>query len=299
VLDELDAKGRIHWPKTEGGMPRLKQYVEDMPGVPQQDVWTDIRPLHNRSPDRMGYPTQKPEALLQRILRSSTNEGDCVLDPFCGCGTSIIAAQRLGRRWLGIDVTHLAITLIKRRLKDTFRTGLDFRTVGEPTDLEGARTLAAQDPFQFQWWVLGLVGGRPVETKKGADRGIDGRLFFRDPPTGERYRQIVFSVKAGQTGPAHVRDLRGVLEREHADLGVLLTLSGPTGPMRTEAASAGFYHSEGWNRDYPRVQILTVEDLLAGRGVEYPPAEYVNATYRKAPRDRGKVAEPSDLFGGR
>ena len=161
TLDELDRKGRVHWPKKKGGMPRLKQYPEDLPGVPLQDVWADVRPLHNLAAERLGYPTQKPERLLDRIILSSTGEGEVVLDPFCGCGTTIAAAQKLGRRWIGIDITHLAISLIRHRMQDSFGKDCRFAVIGEPTSLQDATALDAQDPYQFQWWALGLAGARP------------------------------------------------------------------------------------------------------------------------------------------
>ena len=200
----------------------------------------------------MGYPTQKPEALLERILAASSNEGDVVLDPFCGCGTTVAAAQKLGRQWIGIDVTNLAITLIRHRLKDAYGDDIEqtYQVIGEPVSVPDAATLAASDPYQFQWWALGLVGARPADGKKGADQGIDGRIYFHDGDTGKT-KQIVLSVKAGKLHAPYVRDLRGVVEREQAALGVLLTLNAPTKAMRTEAASAGFYDSP-WGQQSPR-----------------------------------------------
>ena len=146
-------------------MPRLKQYPEDLPGVPLQDVWTDVRPLHNLAAERLGYQTQKPEALLERIIQASSKEGDVVLDPFCGCGTTIATAQKLGRKWIGIDVTQLAISLIRHRLR-AFGEDCQFEVVGEPTSLQDAQVLAKQDPYQFQWWALGLAGARPGRTEE-------------------------------------------------------------------------------------------------------------------------------------
>ncbi len=186
----------------------------------------------------MGYPTQKPEALLDRIIQASSNPGDVVLDPFCGCGTAVVSAQKLGRRWIGIDITHLAINLIKRRLLDSFGVGAKFKVIGEPHSLPDAADLARQDPYQFQWWALGLVGARPAEGKKGADSGIDGRLFFHDEKDGQT-KQVIFSVKGGGTNVAHIRDLCHVVDREKAQIGVLLTLHDVTKPMTIEAANAG------------------------------------------------------------
>lgn len=290
VLDRLDAEGKIHWPKKEGGAPRLKQYPEDLPGVPQQDVWTDIRPMHNLAAERLGYPTQKPEALLERIIQASSNEGDLVLDPFCGCGTTIQVAQRLNRRWIGIDITHLAIGLIKKRLSDAF--GLQIRetyeVIGEPTDYAGAARLAEEDKYQFQWWALGQVGARPAEQKKGADRGIDGRTYFHDDRSGKS-KQIIFSVKAGGVTVSQVRDLRGTLEREKAEIGVFLCFEEPTRPMIREAAEAGFYKSADGS-SYPRIQILTIQQILDGKQPEYP-LHRRDATFKQAPKARQPRSE--------
>jgi hypothetical protein len=248
--------------------------------------------------ERLGYPTQKPEALLERIITASSDEGDVVLDPFCGCGTTVAAAQRLRRRWIGIDITHLAITLIRHRLRDAFGGQVAYQVIGEPVSLPDAKTLADQDPYQFQWWALGLVGARPVEQKKGADQGIDGRLYFHDEGESGKTKQVVLSVKAGQTNVAHLRDLRGVVEREKAEIGVLITMQEPTQPMRTEGAGGGFYHSPGWNKDYPRLQILTVAELLEGKGVDMPPLHgvaEVNTTFKKAPKARRRDPETPPL----
>lgn len=292
-LEKLDAAGRLHWPKKAGGMPRLKQYLEDMPGVPLQDVWTDLRPIHNLAAERLGYPTQKPEALLERIINASSNEGDTVLDPFCGCGTTIAAAQKLGRRWIGIDITHLAIGLIKTRLWDAYGDQVQYQVIGEPTTVEDAARLAQDAPYQFQAWALGLVGARQAASvRKGADKGIDGRLYFHDGAV--RTRQIIISVKAGKLHANYVRDLRGVIEREKAEIGVLLSFGNPTKAMRAEAASAGFYKSPWGN--HPRLQLLTVADLLAGKGIDYPRLSGANVTYKKAPKVLPKVAEQRSAF---
>ena len=282
-MDELEKKGRIHWPKKKGGMPRLKLYPEDQPGVPGKDIWTDIKTMHNLSSERLGYPTQKPEALLERIIKASSNEGDIVLDPFCGCGTAVVVAQRLNRHWIGIDITHLAINLIKTRLRDAFGDEVknSYDVIGEPTTFTEAEALAKEDPFQFQSWALGLVGARPYEQKKGSDRGIDGRLYFHDDRSG-RTKQIILSVKAGHVQVAHVRDLRGTIEREKAEIGVLLCLEKPTKPMLHEAVEAAFYESQGWGK-FPRIQILTIEELLGGKTIDYP-CGAADATFKRAPR---------------
>ncbi len=280
-LKQFARQGRLR--HTYDGMPEYKRYLDEMPGVPLQDLWTDVPSLQSGTAERLGYPTQKPEALLERILEASSSEGDLVLDPFCGCGTTVAAAQRLKRRWVGIDITHLAINLIRHRLRHAYGDGTEktYGVVGEPVSAPDAAALAAADPFQFQCWALGLVGARPAETKKGADKGIDGRRYFHEAEGGAT-REIVFSVKAGKTGPDHVRELRGVVEREDAAIGALICMRRPTKAMRSEAASAGSYSSP-WGR-HPRVQIVTVEELLAGAQLDAPPTRQVDRTFRKAPR---------------
>jgi SAM-dependent methyltransferase len=297
-MKQAVAAGRV-LQSAPGRVPQQKMYLDEQPGRLIGDVWTDINILNSQAAERLGYPTQKPEALLDRIISASSGEGDIVLDPFCGCGTTIAVAQRLKRQWIGIDITHLAINLIRHRLRDAFGDEVTktFKVIGEPVSVPDAEVLAASDPYQFQWWALGLVGARPAEQKKGADKGIDGRLYFHDEG---QTRQIVFSVKAGHVTVAHLRDLRGVLDREQAQIGVLISLEGPTKQMRTEAAGAGFYESPTWGKKYPRLQLLTVAELLAGKGVAYPPSRQVNVTYKRAPRVKERTeqlplaAEPSD-----
>jgi len=294
-LELLDKHGFILWPKspTASGFPRFKRYISE--GRPVQDVIADIPPLNSQAKERLGYPTQKPEALLERIIQASSNEGDLVLDPFCGCGTAVVVAERLKRRWIGIDVTHLAITLIRHRLRDAFPDkvlederivrGVEYDVVGEPPDVKGAAALAQQDPYQFQFWALGLVGARPVEEKRGPDRGIDGRLYFHDEKDTRKTKQIILQVKSGHVGVKDVRELIAVVEREKAQMGALLSLQEPTKPMRTEAAAAGFYESPWWERKFPRIQLLTVGEILRGKQIEYPPR--TSATFRKGPKAKG------------
>lgn len=298
TMAKLDAEGRIWYPDSKSKRPRLKRYLDEMLGVLTGNVWTDIDPINSRAAERLGFPTQKPEALLERIILASSNEGDTVLDPFCGCGTAVAVAQRLKRAWIGIDITHLAIGLIKHRLRDSqgVEPGRDFRVIGEPTDASGAAALAAEDPYQFQWWALGLVGARPTEQKKGADKGIDGRLYFHDERESGKTKQIVLSVKAGHLTAPHLRDLRGVLDREGAVIGVLLSMEEPTKPMRTEAASAGFYDSP-WGTKHPRLQLFTIEDLLEGKRIDYPPSRQVNVTFRKAPESKVAETVERSLYG--
>ncbi len=316
TLDFLYELGYIYIPRDGAGQPKYKQYVGK--GTIYQDIWAyqpytqgllhgsdqgideDVKWLE-RDAEKLGFQTQKPEGLLERIVSSSSAPGDVVLDPFCGCGTAVAVAHRLGRRWIGIDVTHLAITLIKARLRDAHGeivAGL-YEVVGEPTMPPDAVALAAQDRYQFQYWALGLVGARPTpsDQKKGADRGIDGRLFFHDEGDGGRTKQAVFSVKSGKADVSHVRDLRGVLDREKAEIGVFITLEDPTKPMRAEAASAGFYTSQ-WGTRHPRLQILTIEDLLVGgQTIDLPPSRDVR-TFKKAPPvKRAGTPEPRWLFG--
>ena len=291
-MQALIEEGRVVQAKP-GAVPRYKRYLDEMPGVPLQDVWTDIRPIGSQAAERLGYPTQKPVALLERIVQASSNEGATVLDPFCGCGTTIAAAQKLGRRWIGIDITHLAISLIRYRLADSFGKDCRFELIGEPTSLPDATALAKQDPYQFQWWALGLVRARPVEQKKGADRGIDGRLYFHDEGKGGKTKQIIFSVKAGSVTVSQVRDLVGVINREQAQIGAFLSLEPPTSPMRQEAASAGFYESP-WGK-HPRIQLLTIEDLLGGKSIDYP-HQAADVTFKKAQRVRYNPSEKQKIL---
>lgn len=288
-LDELDAAGRIYWP-PKGTMPQYKRYRDELKGKTVPDLWDDIDRINPVGLERLGYPTQKPESLLERIINASSNKWDTILDPFCGCGTAIAVAQRLNRCWIGIDITHLAITLIKHRLHNTYGSNACYEVIGEPKDQNGAEELAESDPYQFQWWALGLVGARPGEQKKGADKGIDGRLFFHDEPGGKT-KQIIISVKSGNIPAPHIRELRGTVEREEAAIGVLLAFQYPTKPMKKEAASAGFYDSP-WGTRHPRLQILTIAELLEGKRIDYPPTQ-ANVTFKKAPKHQG--TKPSQM----
>jgi SAM-dependent methyltransferase len=268
-------------------------YEDESMGERLQNIWEDIPPIGAQAQERLGYPTQKPEALLERILRASSNEGDVVLDPFCGCGTTVQVAQKLNRRWIGIDITHLAIGLIKTRLDDAFGNEVrkTYEVIGEPTDVRGAEQLAAENKYQFQYWALGLCGARPTEAiKKGADRGIDGRLYFHDDRSGDS-KQIIFSVKGGQNiGVAEVRDLIGVLQREKAEIGVYISFAEPTKPMQKEAAEAGFYTSADGSK-YPRLQLLTIEGLLTGTQHLQRPLHVRDVTFKKAPKSRAAAPE--------
>jgi DNA modification methylase len=289
------------------------RYLKEGDGVPLQDIWArqpytggtvygtddeidaDVGWLGPTSPERLGYPTQKPLGLLYRIIKSSCPESGVVLDPFCGCGTAIHAAELLNRPWIGIDITYLAVAEIKARLAREFPQGVSFETKGEPTSLPDAEALAASDEYQFQFWALGLVGARKHSVKKGADGGIDGRLIFHDDVKGSS-KHIIISVKAGKNiSVAHVRDLRGVVEREKAAIGVLITMHEPTKPMRQEAASAGFYTS-AWGSPgttHPRIQILTIKELLEGGRIDYPAFRGFNVTHMPATFDPSAPVSPA------
>ena len=293
VLDQLNGDNRIYWPKNEAAWPKLKRYLAEAKGMPLQDIFDDIYGLQTmggRKGERLGYPTQKPEALLERIIRASSNEGDVVLDPFCGCGTAVAVAQKLGRRWIGIDITHLAVALMKNRLKTAFNIdpGKDYQVVGEPVDAGGARALWEQDPYQFQYWAVSLLEAQPQSAqKKGADRGIDGLLYFIDGPKRTPHK-VVVQVKGGHVSAPQVRDLKGTMERENAAMGLFITLNESTAPMRTEAVTAGFHHSDLWQRDYPRIQIRTIEQLLSGDGFDLPSHGAMYQAAQRVARQEGE-----------
>lgn len=252
-----------------GAVPAYKRYLDEMPGVPIQDIWTDIGPIGAQAAERLGYPTQKPLALLQRILASSSEEGSVVLYPFCGCGTTIHAAEKLKRQWIGIDITHLSISLIEKRLRDAF-PGIKFEIHGSPKDLEGARDLAARDKYQFQWWAVSLVDAVPQNSKKkGADGGIDGHIYFR---SGARTTEkAIVSVKGGGIGVKDVRELANVVDREKAKIGIFISLEPHTQPMVREAAGAGLY--EGPTGKVPKIQLFTIQELLGGKRPRIPLVE--------------------------
>ena len=287
--------------------PVMVRYLDERDGVPLSDVWAyqpytrntlwgtsqgideDVAWLGPTDPDRLGYPTQKPIGLLERVVQASSDPGDVVLDPFCGCGTTIHAAQKLDRQWIGIDVTHLAISLIEKRLNDAF-PGIEYEVHGAPKDLDGAKALAAQDKYQFQWWVVSLVNAVPYGgKKKGADSGIDGLIYFK--PEGKKTEKAIVSVKGGaNVNVAMIRDLGHVVEREDAKIGVFITLAPPTGPMTREAVKAGFYETEYGK--YPRLQILTIEDLFAGKKPNIPLVD--PSVFKKAAKEQRE--KQSELF---
>ncbi len=282
TMKRLDKEGQIFY--TRNGIPRRKRYLDEAKGLPCQDVWTDIEALRSWHQERLGYPTQKPLALLERILAASSNEGDVVLDPFCGCGTTVEAAEKMKRAWIGIDVTHYAITLIEARLGAN-HPNAKYSVEGRPTTLAGARDLARRDKYQFQWWAAWRIGSHTYrEERRGADRGIDGNLFFKNGPYGDG--RIIVSVKGGENvGVDMVRDLRGVIEREEAEMGILITLADPTKNMLTEARDAGFVRRSAHGR-LPRLQVVTVADMLVGDMPKLPPLPVPERHPLRAPRRR-------------
>lgn len=287
-MNEEDARGRIIVPRGGKGIPRYKRYLDEQEGVPIGDFWEDIGYVKGR--ERMGYPTQKPLDLLERIIESASDEGDLVLDPFCGCGTAIVASEKMKRNWIGIDITYLAINLVKGRLRDTFPTS-SFEIEGEPKDLGAAHELA-QDPYQFQWWALSLIGARPVGSsissprkgRKGADEGVDGWLRFVNGPEGHA-EKVVVQVKGGHVGVKDIRELRDVVSRQQAAIGLFITLKEPTRNMIAEVKATDPYLSPRWNREYPKIQIITIRELLEGLKPELPPK--INM-FQEAPRIKRK-----------
>lgn len=295
-MEKLQQEGRIVQTKP-GNVPRYKRYLDEVQGVPVGDMWNDISMVQSSSKERLGYPTQKPLALLERIIQASSNPGDVVMDPFCGCGTAVAAAEKLGRQWIGIDITHLAISLIKYRMQDMFPS-CEFAVIGEPQDIGAAHQLALDNRYQFQWWALSLIRARPLggETgskvgKKGSDQGIDGVINFIDDAKGKPKRVLV-QVKSGNVNAGDIMNLVGAITRENAPIGVFITLEPPTRNMTKEALSAGFYHSEMWQKDYPKIQILTIEDLLSGKQVEMPP-DY--GTFKAAQKFQKKEGKQGDF----
>ncbi|XGV89120.1 MAG: site-specific DNA-methyltransferase [Limnothrix sp. BL-A-16] len=303
-LDLLDQHQYIYWtPKGRDGhkgFPQFKRYLGE--GVTVQDLILDVAPLNSQAKERLGYPTQKPLALLERIVAASSNPGDVVLDPFCGCGTAVHAAERLGRSWIGIDITHLAIALIEKRLRDAF-SGIEFSVEGTPQDLEGAKDLANRDKYQFQYWACSLVNAQPYKgKKKGADGGIDGQIFFSDAESLSQknpvIKKIIVSVKGGQNiSLTMLKDLIATVEGNKAAMGLFVTLASPTKPMIKEAASAGFYKSAGNGRDYPKIQILTIEGLLNGtERPEYFDMNLGGLNFKAAETERGTGISQGQLF---
>ncbi len=273
-LDLLEANGYINWP-AKGKIPRYKRYSDENPGTLIQDIITDINPLSSQAKERLGYPTQKPRTLLERIIKSSAKEDAVILDPFCGCGTTISACENLNKNegyklnWQGIDITHLAINLIKGRLLNEYniQPKSNYATIGEPEDLSGAQALCEQDRYQFQWWALSLINARPYgDKKKGADTGIDGFIFFVDYLNNKTEKAIV-QVKSGKVKSGDIRDLKGVVEREEAAFGIFLTLQDASRDMKEEAVKSGFWKDL---EEYPKIQIITIDEILNGKKAKIP-----------------------------
>lgn len=304
TMDKYDKENRLYY--TKNGTPRLKQYLNEKTGVTTTNIWTDIPPINSQAKERLGYPTQKPEALLERIIMTSSNEGDYILDPFCGCGTTVSVAQKLNRKWVGIDITALAINLVRHRIYNQFGKEVKIYVDGLPKDLQGTTELFNKDPFEFQYWALDLINAMPTrgkskDTKRGADKGIDGIITFKDTDKFHKviYKKIIVSVKGGKNiSVRDIRDLKGVVEREKSEGGILVTLHEPTKPMHEEANISGFFRNNFFNKEFPKIQILTVGDLLNGRKPEIPSGvqevEYFKKASKSNVQKRGKQKR---LFG--
>ncbi len=268
TMQRLHDEGLINYPADKTKRLARKLFLDESKGALVGNIWTDIPPIQASAAERLGYPTQKPVALLERIIAASSNEGDVVLDPFCGCGTAIHAAQKLGRQWIGIDITHLAISLIEKRMRDAF-PGIEFTVEGTPKDLASAQDLAERDKYQFQWWAVSMVDALPFGgKKKGADGGIDGIIYFK--PDGKRTEKAIVSVKGGlNPSVTMVETLAACIEREKAPIGVLIMNAMPTREMEKRAAAVGRFEDD-WGRTYPRLQIITLAELFQGKKPAIP-----------------------------
>ena len=278
-MEEFEEQGRLVYTRT--GMPEYKRYLDEMPGLSLQDTWTDIDPINARANERLGYPTQKPLALLERIIAMSSNEGDIILDPFCGCGTAVDAAQGLGRQWIGIDITFIAVDLIEKRLQDRY-PGIvgSYETFGIPRDMASAQALFKHSPFDFERWAVSRIPARP-NAKQVGDKGIDGvAQFYLDPKTNGK---VLVSVKGGvNINPAFVRDLVGTVETQKAQMGVLITMANPTKGVLDAVDHGGNYTWPVNSQPFPRVQVITVSDLLAGKRPNLPALKSPYGTATKA-----------------
>jgi site-specific DNA-methyltransferase (adenine-specific) len=278
-MEQWDKEGRLYFPKNPNGRIARRRYLDELKGKPVQNLWDDIGPVSSQSHERLGFPTQKPVALLERIIQASSNEGDVVMDPFCGCGTATVAAEKLGRKWIGIDVTHLAISLIKKRITDHFPDA-KFQVVGEPRSLDDAQALFRQSAFQFEAWAVSLIGGQPYKSTGGGDTGMDGFLYFQD--FQGNYHRIIIEVKGGGYQPKDVRSLAHVLQREEAPMGILIALEPPTKGMLSAAAELGKWAMPGSRKSYPVLQIMTIQDFFDGKKPELPDT---SETLKKAKRE--------------
>lgn len=281
TMEKMEREGRLYIPADLTKRIRRKRYLDELQGETVDTLWDDIPPVNSQAVERIGYPTQKPQALLERIIAASSAEGDVVLDPFCGCGTAIEAAHARKRRWIGMDLTKIAIDVVKARLaKIGEEPGISYRITWEPRDLSTAKALAADDPFQFQDWIVKKLGGSPTK-HRGADRGIDGRLYFKDQPSGPPC-QIIISVKSGRIVPAFVRELHGTVDREKAAMGILATLAEPSKAMQRDAASCGICKSLG--TVYPKIQIITAAQILTGTYArDLPSIQRIDTSQRRPP----------------
>ena len=276
-MEELDKQDRLIFPSSHTGRIRVKKYLDEMPGVVIGNVWDDIQAISSQAAERLGYPTQKPEALLERIIQASSNEGDTVLDAYCGCGTTVAVAQRLRRSWIGIDITYQSIAVILKRLEDGFGAAVMDAVVldGIPRDMESARALANKKDDrvrkEFEKWALLTFSKNraTINEKKGADRGVDGIAYIA---TGsDTTERVIFQVKSGAVKRNDIATLHGDMMREGAVMAVFLTLEEPTKPMRDEALAAGVYHHALLDRDYPRIQIITVREMIEdGKRIDLP-----------------------------
>ena len=289
TLDDLDTQGRIYWAKGGAGWPQYKRYRDELKGLAVTDLWDDIDKINPRAAERLGYPTQKPLALLERIITASSREGDVVLDPFCGCGTAVDSAVRLNRQWVGIDITYLAVDLIERRLQHTYGESVrgTYEVRGIPRDVAGAQALFDRSPFDFERWAVSLVNGTPNEKQVG-DRGIDGvARFFTD--TQRTTGRILISVKGGRNlNPGFVRDLLGTVDTNRAEMGTLVTLRSPTRGIADAIDHSGSYLWPVNGQRFPKAQMLTVPALLAGGRMNSPPTltPYISADRHRATFDQ-------------
>jgi SAM-dependent methyltransferase len=283
-MDQLIAEGRVIQ-TSPGAVPQYKRYLDEMPGVPAQNLWADIKPINNRSREMLGYPTQKPVALLERILTVSSNPGDVVLDPFCGCGTTVDAAQRLGRQWIGIDITFIAIDLIEKRLRHAYGESVTktYQVDGIPHDMGAAQALFDQSPFDFERWAVSRINAQP-NVKQVGDKGVDGvARFYLDKKNVGR---VLVSVKGGKNvNPGFVRDLVGTVSSQKAEMGVLITMAEPSKGVIDAANHGGTYTWPVNGQSYPRVQVITVADLLNRKRPDMPPPilPYVQAAKASLP----------------